>query len=138
MMHMDMMTSLAGIGAFFAYFAAALGAEAIFLALYMAVTRHDEAALIRAGNVAAAVSLAGAVVGFTLPLASAMANAASLLDMIVWALVALVVQLAVYLIAGVVLRGLSQRIEAGDLAAGISLGTASLAVGILNAAAMTY
>jgi putative membrane protein len=135
---MNAMTSLAGLGPFLAYFAGALVAEAIFLAIYMAVTPHHEMRLIRAGNTAAAMSLAGAVLGFTFPLASAIAHAVSYVDFAVWAGVALVVQIVVFLVANYSLGGLSRRVDTGDMAAGAILATASLAMGIINAACMTY
>jgi putative membrane protein len=84
------------IGPFLLYFGVALVFEAIFIALYMAVTPHHEATLIKQGNAAAAISLGGAVLGFTLPLASSIIHSVSLLDMAVWSVVALLVQLAVY------------------------------------------
>lgn len=127
-----------GLGNFLIYFGAALLAEAIFIALYMVVTPHHEAKLIKEGNVAASISLGGAVIGFTLPLASVIIHSVSLLDMVVWSAVALVVQAIVFVIASLLLRGLSRRIEAGDIAAGIALATASLAIGIVNAASMSY
>ena len=133
-----MMTSLQGLGSFLAYFGAAVLAEAVFLALYMRVTPHDEAKLIGAGNAAAAISLGGAMLGFTLPVASAVANSISILDMAVWTVVALAIQLAVFLLASLAMRGLSRRIEAGDTAGGITLPAAALSIGILNAACMTY
>lgn len=135
---MDIMLSLQGLGNFLAYFAIALVAEAVFVWLYMLVTPHHEAALIKNGNTAAAVSLGGAVIGFTLPLGSAVIGSISLLDMAIWASIALVVQVIVFLVASRILRGLSARIESGDLAAGITLAAASIAIGILNAASMTY
>jgi putative membrane protein len=135
---MDVMHSLQGLASFLAYFASALVAEGIFLAIYMAVTPHDEMRLIRAGNKAAAVSLAGAVFGFTFPLASAIAHSVSYIDFAVWAAVALVVQIVVFLIANAALGGLSRRVDDGDVAAGATLATASLAVGIINAACMSY
>ena len=135
---MDVMISLEGLGSFLTYFAVAVAAEIIFILLYMAVTPHREMALIEAGNTAAAVSLGGAVLGFTLPVASAVTNSITILDMAVWSAVALVVQLAVFLLASLFLRGLSQRIEQDNMAAGITLATASLTIGVLNAASMTY
>ena len=90
---MDIMLSLQGLGSFLLYFAAGIAAEAIFVALYIAVTPHREPTLIKAGDTAAAVSLGGAVLGFTLPLASAIANSVAIVDMAVWSGVALVVQL---------------------------------------------
>ena len=133
---MDIMQSLQGIDDFLLYFATAIAAEAIFVVLYMAVTPHHEATLIKAGNTAAALSFGGAVIGFTLPLASAIAHNVSLPGTVAWALVALVVQLVVFLLTNLFLRELSRRIEAGDLAAGITVAVASLASGILSAACM--
>ena len=135
---MDVMLSLQGLGSFLSFFLAAVVAETIFVLLYMAVTPHREMALIEAGNTAAAVSLGGAVLGFTLPVASAVANSVSLVDMAVWSAVALAVQLVVFLVASLFLRGLSRRIETDNMAAGITLAVASLAIGVLNAASMTY
>ena len=135
---MDVATSLQGLPSFLAYFAAALVAEAVFLAVYMAVTPHHELRLIRGGNPAAAVSLGGAVLGFTLPIASIVAHAASVVDFAVWALIALVAQLVAFFIVVLLLRGLADRIEQGSMAAGTALAFASVAIGVLNAACMTY
>jgi putative membrane protein len=135
---MDVMNSLQGLPGFLLYFAVGIAAEALFLALYMAVTPHHEFKLIEAGNRAAAVSLGGAVLGFTLPLASAATHSVSLVDMAVWSLVALVAQLIVFVVVSMLLRGLSKRIEAGDMAAATTVATASIAIGVLNAASMSY
>lgn len=135
---MDAMASLEGLTGFVAYFVAALAAEAIFLTVYTLITPYSEMKLIRAGNAAAAASLGGAVLGFTLPLASAIAHSVSFLDFTIWAGVALVAQLVAYFIVALALGGVARRIVDGDVAAGAALGTASLSVGILNAACMTY
>jgi len=132
------MQSLAGLADFIAYLIAALVAEAIFFTVYTLVTPYSEMKLIRAGNVAATASLGGAVLGFTLPLASAIAHSVSFVDFTIWAGVALVVQLVAYLIVALALGGMARRIVDGDIAAGGALGIASLSVGIVNAACMTY
>lgn len=132
------MISWDSLGNFLVYFGAALLAEAIFIALYMVFTPHREAKLIKEGNVAASISLAGAAIGFTLPLASVIINSVSLIDMVIWSAVALVIQIAVFVLASLLLRGLSRKIEAGNIAAGVTLATASLALGIVNAASMSY
>jgi len=132
------MNAFDGIGNFLLYFGVALGFEGVFIALYMAVTSHHETALIKQGNSAAAISLGGAVLGFTLPLASVITHSVSLLDMAVWSVVALLVQLAVYLLVNFLLREISRRIEEGNIAAATTLAAASLAIGIINAASMTY
>jgi len=126
------------LGSFFAYFGAALVAEILFVMIYMKVTPHHEGALIHKGNVAAAISLAGAVLGFTIPLASVIIHSVSFLDMAVWSGVALVVQLAVFWLVDFALRGIGRHIEDGNLAAGITLGVAALAIGVVNAASMSY
>ena len=74
------MSSFQDIGNFLLYFGVALGFEALFIALYMAVTSHHETTLIKQGNSAAAISLGGAVLGFTLPLASVIVHSVSLVD----------------------------------------------------------
>lgn len=126
------------LGSFLVYFGVALGAEAIFIALYMLVTPHHEAKLIRQGNVAASISLGGAVIGFTLPLVSVIIGSVSLIDMVIWSAIALVVQIAVFMVTSLLLRGLSSRIESGNIAAGVTLASASLAIGAINAASMSY
>ena len=84
-----------------------------FTALYLRITEHDEIALMREGNVAAALALAGTMIGFAIPLARTITQSASLLDMLIWALVALVVQILVYLLVRLVFRDLSARIAKG-------------------------
>jgi putative membrane protein len=135
---MGFVMSLQTLGSFLLYFAVALAAMAIFVVLYMAVTSHHEASLIRQGNAAAAISFSGALLGFTLPLASAIIHSVSLIDMMVWSAIAIAVQLGVFLLVDRILREISKHIEEGNVAAGTTLAAASLAIGIVNAACMTY
>lgn len=131
--------SLAGLPSFLFYFATAMGLLALFLVVYVFITPYREFALIREGNVAAAVSLGGAMLGFVLPLASAIAHSVSVLDMVVWGAIALLIQLSVYLVARfLLLPELSRDIPAGRVATGVFLGALSVAIGILNAACMSY
>ncbi len=130
--------SLSGLPAFISYFATAGALLALFLGVYLWITPYREIALIRAGNAAAAASLSGALLGFVLPLASAIAHSVSLLDMAIWGLIALIVQLLAYLAARLLLPALATDIPAGQVASGVLTGALALAVGILNAACMTY
>jgi putative membrane protein len=123
---------------FLAYFAVSLGLSALFLVLYTWVTPHREWALIRAGNVAAATSLSGAGLGFLLPLASTIAHSQNWLDMVVWGLVAVIVQLLTFLAVRLLQPALSQDIAAGKMAPALTLASISLGVGILNAACLTW
>ncbi len=135
---MPTVISFEAFASFLTYFAVALAFVAAFAALYMMVTPHHEAALIRAGNTAAAISLGGAVLGFTLPLASVIIHSVSLVDMAVWSIVAFTVQLAVYRLVDFLLRDISKHIDEGNVAAATTLAVASLAIGAINAASMAY
>ena len=124
--------------AFLAYFGSAVALTALFLFLYTLVTPHREWALIRTGNNAAAISLSGAAIGFAIPFASVIIQSQNLIDMAIWALVVLVVQIGAYLVARILKPGLSAKIEAGDTAHGTVLAAIAVTAGILNAACMTY
>lgn len=132
------MTSISGLPAFLAYYATALLLVAAYLTVYLTATAHREIALIRAGNEAAALALGASLFGYALPLFVSIYNAQSLLDCVVWGLVALVVQMMIYWGMRFVLPDISGRIERGERAAAILLGAASLAGGLINAASMTY
>ena len=126
------------LGNFLLYFGSAAVLVGIFLLIYTRLTPWHEFALIRSGSNAAAVSLAGALLGFILPLSSAIAHSVAFVDMLVWGVIALVVQIVVFLVVRVVEPDLKRRIEAGEVAAAAKLGVFALGFGILNAACMTY
>ncbi|WP_423187774.1 DUF350 domain-containing protein [Alishewanella sp. d11] len=132
------LSSLAGLPAFLAYFALAVVSVLVFVRLYSWVTPHDEFGLIRANNPAAALAFVGALIGFAIPLASAITHSLSLLDCAIWGLVATVVQVLTFYISQLALKQLPQRITQGDLAAGIFSAGCSISVGMLNAACMSY
>ena len=133
-----MLASIAGLPAFLAYCLAALVLVSIFLAVYTRVTAHNEFALIRANVTAAGISLGMAMVGYAIPLSSAMRYAANVWDLMIWGLIALVVQIMVYFLVRVVFPDLSQRIEQNEHAVAIFAGAAAVAGGTLNAVAMSY
>jgi putative membrane protein len=57
--------------------------------------------------------------------------------MALWSIVAMVVQIFVYLVVRLPMPKISDRIANNEIAAGIWLGAASLVGGLLNAASMT-
>jgi putative membrane protein len=138
MLDLNLTASLATLPNFAAFFGVGVAISLLFVAIYSAATPHHEFALIRAGNGAAAVAFGGALIGFELPLASAIIHSASLADMAVWGVVALLVQLLAYLAARLCDARLSARIAGGEMSAGIFVATIALAVGVLNAACITY
>ena len=123
---------------FLLYLAVALVLLAAFVAVYVRVTPYREIALIREGNMAAAYSLSGAVIGFAIPLAAAIEHSVNVVDMAFWGLVALVVQVAAFVVVKLLVPSLPRDIPADRAAAGFFLGALSLAVGVLNAACMSY
>lgn len=127
-----------GLIAFFSHIAAAFVLLAVFVVIYIRITPYREIALIRAGNVAAAASLSGAVLGYCTALASAIANSVSLVDMCFWGVVALVIQLLAFGVARLLIPGIVSDIPDNKIASGIFLGALSLGLGMLNAACMTY
>ncbi len=110
---------------------------ALFQFIYTRITPHKEFELIRAGNTSAAVALGGAIVGFAIPASNVIAYSINVLDFIVWAVIAAVVQLLAFLLTSLVLKGTSERIKKGELAAGIYVAAVAISVGMLNAACMT-
>lgn len=122
---------------FFAYFGAALALAVLFLALYVMITPHKEFSLIREGNSAAAVQLVGTFLGFAIPVAVVIGHSVSVPDMLLWGLVAALVQLAVFfVIARLLFTAISQRIADRCTASGIFVGGMGLGVGVLQAACM--
>lgn len=109
-----------------------------FTVVYVFITPQAEMRLIRQGNTSAAVCFCGALLGYVLPLASALIHGETLLDFLLWGLVALVVQVVVYFLMRLLVRNLTSYIEEDRIAVAILAATISLCGGILNAAAMVY
>jgi len=105
----------------------------VFFIVYTRITPFDEVLLIRQGNSAAALSLAGALLGFAATIASTLVHTADYIAFAGWAFGALVVQLLVYAVATRLLHMARDQIEADNRAFGLLLGSISLAIGIVNA-----
>jgi putative membrane protein len=135
---MDWFAFQTGATNFLIAFAAAVAFFVAFKFVYQLVTPYHERTLIRQGNTAAAVALGGALIGYVLPLASALSHTVSLPEFAAWALLAGVIQIVAFVIVSrLVYRALATRIEAGELASGVYLASISIGVGLLNAACMT-
>lgn len=132
------LSSLNGIPAFLAYFAVAIVLVLLFIRIYTWMTPQDELAQIRANNAAAAIAFGGALIGFALPLSSAITHSMSLLDCAVWGAVALVVQVLTFVVLRGVIKQLPARINQGEIATGTIVAASAIAVGLINAACMTY
>lgn len=109
----------------------------LFFVVYTRTTPLDEMALVRAGNSAAALSLSGALIGFTLTVASGILHNSALISFVAWSAGAMFVQLAAYAVFSRLLPGAKEQIEAGNIAMGGLLGAISLAAGAINAACLS-
>ncbi|MBK5303751.1 MULTISPECIES: DUF350 domain-containing protein [Gammaproteobacteria] len=127
----------AAVLGFVSYILGAAVLFALFQFIYTRITPHREFELIRSGNVAAAIALSGAIIGFAIPASNVIAYSISLLDFVVWAVIAAFVQLLAFLMTSLVLKGASERIKKGEIAAGIYVAAVAISVGMLNAACMT-
>lgn len=123
---------------FLIYFGVALVLLFAFTFVYIKVTPYKELELIRAGNKAAAISLSGAMLGFAMPLASTVVNAVNLVDLVLFAVLATVVQLVAFVFVRMLIPNLGGAIEGGDVAKATFLAAVSISVGMLNAAALVY
>ena len=127
---------LTGLPAFLSWLGLSLLLMVAFITLYITVTPPREIKLIREGNVSAAVCLSGTVLGFVLPLASAMIHGSNLVDFLIWGAIAATVQLLAYGAIRLTFRRLSDDIVEDRMATAVMAAGISLAVGVLNAAAL--
>jgi putative membrane protein len=132
------MAVLERLADFAEFFGLALALVILYLVVYVLATNHNEFALIRANILSAAIALGMSLIGFALPLSSAIVYTHNLANFFMWGVVALVVQILVYWLVRLLLPDLSRRIAAGEVTAALFLGCASLAAGIVNAAAMSF
>ena len=131
------MTSLATLPAFLAYFAGSLVLLGIFLWLHEVLLPGAEWKLIREGNTAAALSVAGAAGGFALPLASAIVHSAGFADMLIWAVISGVAQFGCFAAMRFLRRDVAGALARGDMAEATVMAAASLILGTLNAACLS-
>ena len=127
---------LAGFPVLLLHFAVTLAMLGLGVLVYQKITPYHEMDLIRGGNNAAAISLSGAIVGLALPLAVCMARSVNVWDIMIWGIVALIIQLLAYRIGDLVLKGLEDRIENNEIGAAILVAAIKLAVAMINAAAV--
>lgn len=132
-----MMHFLASIGAFALHLVAGLALVGLYLFTYARSTPHDEMALIRKGNAAAAVGYGGAMIGFAIVLSRAIGFSEHVGEVILWGLIGLVVQVAGHWILSRAIPRLYAALEEGEMSAGIMKAAVAISLGLINAASMT-
>ena len=132
------MSALSTLPNFLVYLLSAFACILLFITVYIRLTPFPEIKLIRSGNQAAATAFVGALIGYALPLASAIAHSTALYDMLIWALVGLAVQYCAHLATRLMIPSLNQDIHDNNKAMGIISAGLSIVFGMLNAACMVY
>ena len=115
----------------------AAGLLIVFFIIYTRVTPYNEVLLIRQGNQAAALSLGGALLGFSATIASSLMHTADYQQFFAWAFGAMVVQLLAYVVTTRLLRMSKDQIESNYSAFGGLLAAISLSIGAINAACIS-
>ena len=105
--------------------------------LYAILTPWKEISLIRNGNSAAAVAFGGVLAGLAIPLAASLSASSSIIEIVVWGMATVIVQLLAFRLTDMILAGLPDRIRDGEISAAVLLVSAKLAVALILAAAVT-
>lgn len=109
----------------------------VFFWIYVRFTPFHEITLIRQGNMAAALSLAGATIGFCLTLVGSILLNNTFMMFLIWGFFAMTVQLITYMLVERALPKMNAAISENNTAMGALMGTVSLVVGIINAACLS-
>jgi putative membrane protein len=109
----------------------------VFFLIYTWATPFDEMTLIRQGNVAAALTLGGALIGFSMTVASGLLHTDAILSFLAWSAAAAAIQLLTYVLVTRLLHMSKQQIEGNNVAFGVLLASISISVGAISAGALS-
>ena len=126
-----------GLPFLISHFVISVGIFLLGLWIYTVVTPMNELALIRGGNIAASISLLGACIGISIPLAICLASSVNAIDIIVWGSIAVILQLVCFKVVDLFLKDLSKRIIDGEVGVSIVLASFKISIALLNAAALS-
>lgn len=109
-----------------------------FLFLYKAITPYNEIELIRNKSQAAAISLGGALIGFSIPLTTSMEQSVNIADFLIWGAISASVQILTFCFVRILVGDIANRMKNNEIGTGIILAASSITMGMLNASAATY
>ena len=104
--------------------------------VHVLLTPMKEMKLIRAGNVSAGISMAAVIVGLAIPMAACLETATSIYDILIWGVVAILLQLLAFRAVDLLLRDLPRRIEQDEIGAALLLAAVKVATATVMAAAL--
>ncbi len=112
-------------------------AVAIFTKIYLVITPYDELDLIRKGQGAPCISLSGTLIGYSLTLSASAIYHGSFLSFVVWAFLAMGVQLLGYFAMVKIIGNVNDSMQKNNIAVGGLLGMTGLVLGIINAGCLS-
>jgi putative membrane protein len=104
--------------------------------VHVLLTPMKEMRLIREGNVSAGISVAAVIVGLAVPMSACLETATSVYDILIWGVVAILLQLLAFRVADLLLRDLPKRIERDEIGAALVLAGVKIAAAMVMAAAL--
>jgi putative membrane protein len=104
--------------------------------VHVLLTPMKEMALIRQGNVSAGISVAAVIVGLAIPMAACLETAKSVYDVLIWGVVAILLQLLAFRLVDLILRDLPKRIERDEIGSALVLAAVKLAAAMVMAAGL--
>ncbi|HHF0555762.1 DUF350 domain-containing protein [Vibrio antiquarius] len=130
--------SLMGLVPFGIYLGISFLMVFFFLFLYKAITPYNEIELIRNKSQAAAISLGGALIGFSIPLTTSMEQSVNIADFLIWGAISASVQILTFCFVRILVGDIGNRMKNNEIGTGIILAASSITMGMLNASAATY
>ena len=109
----------------------------VFFLVYTWLMPFKEITLIRQGNVAAALTLGGALMGFSMTVASGLVHTDALGSFVGWSAAAAVIQLLTYVLVSRLLHMSKQQIEGNNIAFGVLMASISISVGAISAGGLS-
>ncbi len=125
-----------GLPVLVGHFVAALALLVLGAVCYVRITPFNERQLIAENNVAAACVLVGTLIALAIPLTATLATSGSVIDIVIWGLVAVIIQLATFAAVSLFLHDLRKMVLQDNVAAALTLAGLQIAVALLNAGVM--
>jgi len=108
----------------------------IGVAIYGVLSPIKEVLLIREGSTAATIAFSGAILGLAIPLAVSLTASASWIEITLWGVSLVFIQLLLFRVIDLLLTGIPQRVRDGETDAAVLLGAARIGAALILAAAV--
>lgn len=128
---------LAGLPYLLSHFVIAIVILIVGVVIQVKITPIDESKLIKSGNIAASISLAGTFLALSMPLAASLTVSMTLVSIVIWGFTAVVIQLVCDRLATIYVSDVYEKIENGEIAPAIYLVGIKLSVAAINSAVIS-